>query len=143
MSNKLLSVTTLVLLMTGAAAHAEMWNCDYDGSWDTFDSSNQGSFQWHVIWQSSARGGWNLTGDYEDRYGESTLNGSCNDHSCLLKQAYSSGELEGKNYYWRGDYTDDLDGDTSVNNFTGTWGTTSAAENGGNWHAIANCTRNR
>ncbi len=119
-------------------AFAERWLCEYDGQWSTFNSNEKGKFNWSVEWQGT-RNGWEVTGDYEDRFGKSTLDGKCDDSSCRFGQTYRSGELKGKRYFWKGDYTDDLKGNTSTNRIQGTWGTNSAANDGGNWRAVALC----
>jgi len=144
MKNKVLSVSMLCGLVAAVPTHAETetWNCSYDGTWDTFNSSNEGVFNWQVTWQLNDEGQWDITGSYSDRYGDSILDGACNDDSCLLSQVYSSGDLQGKRYYWRGDYQDEqTNNTTTTNSFTGTWGTNKKATDGGNWKAIATCIR--
>lgn len=139
MRNRFLMFTMLLGLTT--TAQAEIWACNYDGQWSTFNSNDRGVFNWKVIWQSNAKDGWNITGDYTDQYGESVLNGTCSGRSCSLTQDYRNGQLQGKRYYWKGDYTDQMDGATSINRFNGTWGTSSQASDGGKWNAVATCLR--
>lgn len=122
-------------------AQAEMWTCEYDGSWTTFNSSDKGKFNWSVVWQGKAGGGWTITGDYADRYGQSVLNGDCDDRACSLVQEYQSGQLKGKRYFWKGNYTDQsVGGAQTVNRFGGTWGSAPSARDGA-WQALATCTR--
>lgn len=142
MTSKLVVIGLLCGLTAAVPAQAEMWTCTYDGTWDNFGGTAQESFNWHVVWQSTSGNEWNVTGDYSDHYGESVLNGACDDESCLLHQVYNSGELEGKEYYWKGEYEDEKDGNNTINTFTGTWGTTTDASDGGTWKAIATCVPN-
>ncbi len=132
----------LLGLTIAVPVQAEMWSCDYDGSWSTFNSDDKGKFNWSVVWQSKTGGGWGITGDYTDRYGQSVLNGDCNDRICNLTQIYQSGELNGRQYFWKGKYTDQANGSNrTINRFEGTWGTASNADDGP-WQAVATCTRN-
>jgi hypothetical protein len=139
MRNILASVALTLGLVVAIPAQADLWSCRYDGSWSTFSSANKGTFNWDVVWQSKAGGGWTINGDYADRYGESTLNGSCNNHACKLTQVYQTGELKGNKYYWNGKYTDKADGGGTINHFNGTWGSTPTADEGA-WQAKAICT---
>lgn len=142
MHKKLAGIAMLLGVTMAASAQAEMWSCEYDGSWSTFNSNDKGQFNWSVIWQSKAGGGWGITGDYTDRYGNSVLNGNCNDHVCNLTQMYQSGEFNGKRYFWKGKYSDQASGSAkTINRFEGTWGSTPDVGEG-SWRAIATCTRN-
>ena len=114
-------VAAAVLAMTTTAA-AETWECRYTGHWTTEDSGNAGDFTWLLTWRT-AGAGWELTGNYTDRYGKSTLDGHCQQSECKMRQHSVSGSLDGKTYFWRGTYTDSADGnDRTINKFTGTWG---------------------
>lgn len=122
-------------------AQAEIWLCDYDGHWSTLNSNDKGVFSWNVVWESNARGGWDINGAYTDEYGKSLLSGSCNDRYCKLNQVYHSGELKGKEYFWKGNYSDQANGNNkTINRFEGTWGTTPSAGDG-LWRAVASCVR--
>ena len=139
---------TLVMMVMAAGltmavpAQAETWSCDYDGSWSTFGNSDRGRFKWRMVWQSKTNGGWRVTGAYSDSYGQSVLEGNCNDRACMLKQVYQSGKLAGNEYFWKGRYSDESSGDAkTINRFEGTWGNSPSASDG-EWKAIAVCTRN-
>ena len=64
MHKKLAGIAMFLSLTMAVPAQAEMWSCEYDGSWSTFNSNDKGKFNWNVIWQSKAGGGWGITGDY-------------------------------------------------------------------------------
>ncbi|BBL75721.1 hypothetical protein [Methylomagnum ishizawai] len=141
MRKKLASITMLLGLMLALPVQAEIWICDYDGSWSTFGSNNKGRFTWNVFWKGKAGVGWEIDGEYTDRYGKSLLDGNCNDHTCSLTQVYRSGELNGKQYFWKGNYTDEAIGNAkTINRFEGTWGATPSAGDG-LWRAVATCIR--
>lgn len=140
MHTKLTSLIMALSFIIAIPAQAETWSCEYDGSWLTYNSSNKGSFNWSVIWKSKP-GGWEITGNYSDRYGISVLNGNCNNHACSLTQVYQSGELSGNQYFWKGKYTDQANGSNkTINRFEGSWGSTPRA-NEGSWQALATCVR--
>ncbi|MFO0750553.1 MAG: hypothetical protein U1F43_33520 [Myxococcota bacterium] len=134
-----LVASILALTSLGAAAHAENWNCQYQGSWTTNSTGNTGEFNWSVLWTATG-GGWRMQGEYDDRYGHSILDGKCSTSECTFRQTYRSGQLAGKVYYWQGNYSDDhtRPGET-VNRFTGTWGYSPDARDGGPWDAVAMC----
>ena len=141
MNKKWVSIAIVLGLTVVVPAQAETWFCEYDGSWSTFNSSNQGKFHWSVAWQSNAGGGWIISGDYTDRYGKSVLDGNCSNHVCNLTQMYQSGELNGKQYFWNGKYTDQANGNgETINRFEGTWGASPSAGEGA-WRAFAICVR--
>lgn len=122
------------------AAHAERWSCSYDGQWTTFNSPERGRFVWKVDWNSTSRG-WEVTGNYEDRFGLSELDGFCGEQSCSLRQVYKAGELRGQQFFWKGNYTDEAGStsDRTVNRISGTWGKSRDARDGGDWRAVATC----
>ena len=142
MQRKLAAIPLLLSLAIATPAQAEIWSCLYNGDWSTFNSTNKGKFNWSVVWQGKSGGSWKITGDYSDRYGNSVLNGSCNNYACNLTQVYQSGELKGNKYFWKGQYTDETsDSGKTINRFEGTWGETPKASDGP-WQAIATCTKN-
>lgn len=135
------TVLGVISLMVVLPAQAERWLCDYDGQWSTLNSSDKGRFTWSVVWESNAKGGWDINGAYTDEYGKSLLSGNCNNRYCTMTQLYHSGELKGKEYFWKGNYSDQARGDgETINRFEGTWGSSSSA-NEGLWRAVANCVR--
>jgi hypothetical protein len=142
MRKSFVGLVTLISLAIAGQAQAATWSCVYDGSWSTLNSSDKGTFKWNMVWESKAGGGWAITGDYKDQYGNSILDGSCSDTACNLTQVYQSGELKGKKYYWKGTYTDEARSSSrTVNRFEGSWGSTPSASEGP-WRAIATCMRN-
>gem|GEM_PF-2348172 len=141
MHRKLVSMVMLLGLTTTVSAHAEAWSCEYDGSWSTFNSGDKDTFHWSVIWQGEAGGNWKITGDYNDNYGKSALNGNCSKQICNVTQVYQSGTLSGKQYFWKGKYTDQASGNgKTLNRFEGTWGAKPNASDGP-WKAVATCTK--
>jgi hypothetical protein len=135
-----LLVPLVALVMLGGVARADRWRCEYKGDWTNTNDGNGGRFTWSLMWESRD-GGWKVTGDYEDRYGSSTLDGHCRDKRCTLDQHYTSGQLDGKWYYWQGTYSDTNDGPgRTINTFTGTWGNApNHRGSGGEWKAKAVC----
>lgn len=141
MKAKLALLVALVALSLSAPLRAEVWTCSFEGTWTTKGSSQGGDFVWNVIWTSAGRSGWKITGDYADAYGDSILDGDCNDRQCTLTQIYQNGELAGKRYTWKGRYSDEaVSASRTINRFDGTWGESRSA-NDGAWRAVAICNR--
>lgn len=144
MKKLLLLASTLfaVLGTTSIATAADSWTCGYQGSWTTTSTGNVGSFEWTVQWADNGAG-WAMIGEYDDKYGHAMLDGSCANKACAFTQTYTTGELKGKVYHWKGTYVDEKvrDGET-VNRFKGTWGYSAAAKDGGPWDAVAMCRKN-
>lgn len=139
---KIFASSLLAVAALAATASAETWQCSYTGTWTTEGSADSGEFTWVLQWESKA-GGWHVIGDYSDRYGESTLDGTCSAKQCKLDQHYHSGQLDGKAYYWQGSYSDTVETKTrTTNKFSGTWGDgPNRRANGGKWSAKAVCKR--
>lgn len=139
MNAKRFAVVAAVILGTSASAFAETWECDYKGRWTTSETNNTGEFAWRVDWASGEAGKWAITGDYDDAYGHSYLDGTCANHTCNFSQTYKTGQLKGKVYFWTGTYKDKVESkEKTINTFVGTWGTTAADRtNGGPWSATA------
>jgi hypothetical protein len=141
MISKLAIVAVLIGLSASTSVRAEAWTCTFDGNWTRYNSSERGEFMWNVLWTSSGRSGWKITGDYSDDYGDSILDGDCNDRSCTLTQIYQNGQLAGNRYTWKGNYSDEsVGGGRTINRFDGTWGESSSARDGA-WRATAICNR--
>ncbi|MDX1957622.1 MAG: hypothetical protein SFU98_03565 [Leptospiraceae bacterium] len=130
-----------ILFALALPIFADSWNCDYNGTWSS--KSETEGFSWKLNWSpGSAPGNWILTGDYDDKYGSSHLDGTCSSKKCKLTQTYQSGQLNGKVYYWAGTYSDKVVSATqTTNTFSGTWGTTANATGGGTWKATAKCNK--
>jgi hypothetical protein len=117
----------------------ETWACAYTGKWTTTANADAGNFVWNLKW-TSAVGGWHVAGDFSDKYGPSTFEGTCTSTSCTLNQAYKSGSLSGKHFGWAGTYTDKIESPTRTTNaFAGTWGNGASTTGGGAWTATAVC----
>ena len=136
LSSLIAPVALLALSATPVLAN-ETWNCTYVGHWSR-SSGGGGDFTWRIRWRKSDEG-WRLSGDYQDSSGSSRFDGKCANKSCRFWQRYIGGSLDGKTYYYQGSYTDTWYGDSkTVNQFTGTWGSTRDG-NDGNWSANATC----
>lgn len=131
----------LIGLAVIVPVYAETWMCKYDGTWSAFNSAEKGKFTWNMSWEGKTSTGWEITGDYNDHYGTSSLNGQCNRQTCELVQIYHSGRLNGKRYFWKGNYADKkIDSENTMNQFEGTWGHAPGATDG-LWRATATCGR--
>jgi hypothetical protein len=136
----LIATTVMVVVASNDVAFAEQWQCDYKGKWSTTGTSDSGLFDWKLKWTSKP-GGWEVAGNYKDKYGESTLDGSCENKQCTLTQAYFKGELDGNKYTWAGKYTDKWESKSrTTSTFTGTWRAHHNA-NHGVWNATAVCNK--
>jgi len=139
MKKSILLLLVFSLAPGAGALYAESWACNYHGTWNTNGSGNSGKLEWEVTWVKQGNG-WTVLGNMEDKYGASTVNGSCQNARCSFTQTYSTGSLVGKPYVYTGTYTDNSTGDgESENTFTGTWSGNGAT---GTWTARAVCTRN-
>jgi len=135
---KIALVLALNMTVFAGFLSAETWECTYGGTWKTNGTGNSGGLNWKVTWVKQGAG-WQLVGNMTDKYGVSSLNGSCMNKACTLTQTYSSGSLVGKPYVYTGTYVDQTTGDgASVNTFTGTWKGNNTT---GAWAARANCQR--
>ena len=142
MKKTLIGASVWLMFACIQTARAETWSCDYSGNWTTYSPQNQGVFNWNVLWQSHRDASWKISGVYTDMYGNSILSGQCRDGNCNFTQTYQNGDLAGRVYYWRGNYSDQSTGTgKSVSQFQGTWGDSTRSTNG-TWQAIANCSRN-
>jgi hypothetical protein len=129
------------LMGLGAAHAAETWQCQLSGDW-VETGQGKGRFNWNVTWVSGGEK-WRLTGRANESLGKSDLNGTCDDSKCQFKQVYTSGDLDGKTFHWRANYTEDMPSDTtSVLKFKGTWGESTKAADG-TWSAQGNCKRTK
>lgn len=133
------AASLVTLAASGSLAMADDWTCSYQGSWTTTSTGNVGNFEWTVEWTSTSSG-WHMIGEYDDKYGHAMLDGDCSNKACKFTQTYTTGELNGKVYYWQGSYTDEgTRNGESVNRFKGTWGYNAASKDGGPWNAVAMC----
>ena len=131
----------VTVLGAATSARAEIWKCQYVGSWLTTASGNKDNFSWDIRW-TKTDSGWALTGDYQDKYGKSYFDGRCANKSCDFHQTYTTGKLAGKTYYYSGTYRNKSVGSSSsITAFDGTWGYTSPATDGGTWQAVATCAK--
>jgi len=141
MRARLAVMIALFAITLSPSLRAEVWACSFEGTWTRNGSSERGDFIWNVLWTHTGRSNWTITGDYSDAYGDSILDGSCNERNCTLTQIYQNGELAGNRYTWKGRYTDEVvNASRTINRFDGTWGETSSARDGG-WRAVAICNR--
>ena len=137
------ALSMISLFATVAPAFAvETWTCNYKGRWTTNASKNAGDFNWVVYWVKDAKAGWNVLGNYHDRYGFSWFDGDCNNNKCTFNQTYKQGELKGSTYIWKGSYTDKtLAKGKTLNTISGNWGTKDQPVQG-KWNAKATCSIN-
>lgn len=141
---KTLAAACLIAAIGASAAHAqEAWKCKMTGEWKQNSPKASGRFNWNVTWTAKEKS-WMLSGRANESAGASNLNGACNTTGgCNLSQTYTSGDMSGNTYKWRGTYTESFPSDTtSVLKFRGVWGE-SHEDTSGTWSAQGNCTRSR
>ena len=130
----------MALLAAGASQAQERWVCEMKGDWSEIESGEKGRFNWNVNWVAQSSD-WKLTGRAAESLGRSDLNGRCGDNTCQLRQTYTSGDLKGETFHWRGRYTETFPNEnTSVLKFQGDWGG-APKQVDGKWTAQGRCTR--